>query len=397
MTPVRAHAALVAAAALLWACAGPSADAPAPDVSAPIGDPLPGLTDEELARFRAGEQLFNRVFLPEEGLGPLFNENQCSACHTSPATGGTGEQRVTKASRLATDGSCDPMAALGGENVRTLATPLLREQGIGRQPFPEGAAHRQDFTTTFLFGLGLVELVPEEEILSREDPDDADGDGVSGRAGRAADGRLGRFGRKGDQASLADFTHGAAFLEMGLTSSRHPGEGDMGGIPFPEGVDPAPDPELSDEEVALLVDFMRFLAPPERAVPPDASAPVARGEQVFAEAGCATCHVPAMTSGPSSVSALDRKEVRLYSDLLLHDLGPEMAGICTPFAGVEEHRTAPLMGLRHRAGQLLHDGRAHEIEEAIEFHGGEAAAARERYRALPELDRHALIAFLRTL
>lgn len=368
------------------------------EVAAPVGDPLPGLTAAELQRFRAGEAAFNRVFSPADGLGPLFNENQCSACHTSPATGGTGEQLVTRATRFTPEGACDPMAAQGGENVRTQATPLLRAHGVERQAFPVEATHRGNFTVPFLFGLGLVELVPEEEILRRADPDDADGDGISGRPGRDGAGRLGRFGRKADHATLESFTHGALFLEMGLTTSRHPDEGDMGGIPFPEGVDPAPDPEASDELVALLLDFMRFLAPPERSTPPpDDARAVARGEEVFRGTGCAGCHVPALAAGPSPVAALDRKEVRLYSDLLLHDMGAEMAGVCTPAASPQEYRTAPLMGLRHRTLSLLHDGRAHSIEEAIELHGGEAAAARERYQALPELDRHALLAFLRTL
>lgn len=341
---------------------------------------------------------FNRVFTPKDGLGPLFNENQCSACHTSPATGGTGDQLATRASRFTADGACDPLAQRGGENVRTQATPLLRAHGVTRQAFPEDATHRNEFTPPFLFGLGLVELIPEEEILGRADPDDADGDGISGRPGRDGAGRLGRFGRKADHATLESFTHGALFLEMGLTTSRHPSEGDMGETPFPEGVDPAPDPEVSDELVALLVDFMRFLAPPERGSPVgDDARTVSRGEEVFQSAGCAGCHVPAMVTGPSPVAALDRKEVRLYSDLLLHDMGGGMAGVCTAAAATQEYRTAPLMGLRHRTRILLHDGRAHSIEEAIEMHGGEAEAARSRYLALPELDRHALLAFLRSL
>jgi CxxC motif-containing protein (DUF1111 family) len=341
---------------------------------------------------------FNRVFTPEDGLGPLFNENQCSACHTSPATGGTGDQLVTRATRFTAQGACDPMVERGGENVRTQATPLLRAQGVSRQVFPDEATHRNGFTPTFLFGLGLVELIPEEEILRRADPDDADGDGISGRPGRDAAGRLGRFGRKADHATLESFTHGALFLEMGLTTSRHPSEGSMGGTAFPEGVDPAPDPEVSDGFVDLLVDFMRFLAPSERSSPgrEDARA-VARGEEVFQATGCAGCHVPAMVTGPSPVAALDRKEVRLYSDLLLHDMGGDMRGVCTPTASPQEYRTAPLMGLRHRTRNLLHDGRGHSVEEAIELHGGEAERIQRRYLGLPEVDRHALLAFLRSL
>jgi CxxC motif-containing protein (DUF1111 family) len=377
--------------AVLPACAAPG------DAAAPIGEPLPGLTPAELARFRQGETLFNRVFTPEDGLGPLFNENQCSACHTSPATGGTGDQLIVKATRFTPPDLCDTLTAEGGENVRTQATPALRAHGITAQPFPRSATERASFTTTFLFGLGLAELVPAAELERLARRQAARG-AVAGRPGRTADGRIGRFGRKADEATLADFTHNALRFEMGLTTSRHASEGDIAGEPYPDGVDLADDPEISDEDVALLVDFMRFLAPPERARPAtaDERALVRLGEEVFARTGCAGCHVPGMTTPRNPSSALSRKRVYLYSDLLLHDMGPELAGVCGPGATPAELRTAPLMGLRYRT-MLLHDGRAHDLVEAIRQHGGQAAAARQRFHGLTELEQNALLGFLRTL
>ncbi|HEX6939848.1 MAG TPA: di-heme oxidoredictase family protein [Longimicrobiales bacterium] len=373
-------------------------DRPEPVPPTALGEPLPGLAAPELGRFHAGLALFNKVFTPDEGLGPLFNENQCSACHTVPAAGGTGEQLVTRASRFSPPNRCDPLTAAGGENVRVQATPALRAQGIERQPFPERATEQARFNVPFLFGLGLVEAIPEEQILARADPEDRDGDGISGRPGRDANGRFARFGRKADHASLRDFVESAAHLEMGLTTPRRPHEAMFAGAPLPPGVDPAPDPELDETTVALLTDFIRFLSPParRRADSPAERRMIERGEALFRTIGCADCHVPSMTTGRNPVRALDRKRIDLYSDLLLHDMGPELATVCAPGATPTELRTEPLMGLGQR-NVYLHDKRTNDLSEAIGAHGGEAAPARDRFRALDELERHALIRFLQSL
>jgi CxxC motif-containing protein (DUF1111 family) len=362
------------------------------------GEPLAGLGKEELARFYAGKTLFDKVFTPEEGLGPLFNENQCSACHTVPAAGGTGEQLVTRASRFTPPDRCDPLSAVGGENVRSNATPALRAHGVDRQPYPADATESVHFNVPFVFGLGLVEAIPEAAILARADPEDLDGDGISGRPGRDADGRFARFGRKADHASLRDFVEGAAYREMGLTTPAFPHEGTIAGSPFPPGTDPAPDPELDENAVERLTDFLRFLAPlaPRQGESEADHRMIRQGEEVFNAIGCAACHVPSMTTGRHPVAALDRKRIDLYSDLLLHDMGPELANVCAPGATPTELRTEPLMGLGHRSN-YLHDGRTGDLTEAVLLHGGEAAPARERFRNLEELQRHALIRFLRSL
>lgn len=363
-----------------------------------LGEPLVGLDAEALGRFHAGKALFNKVFTPEEGLGPLFNDNQCSACHTVPAAGGTGEQFVTRASRFTPPDRCDPLSAAGGENVRIQATPRLRAHGIERQPFPAEATEHVRFNVPFLFGLGLVEAIPEEQILARADPDDRDGDGISGRPGRDARGRFARFGRKADQATLRGFVEGAAHLEMGLTTPAHPHEGTVAGEPLPPGVDAADDPELNESAVALLTEFVRFLTPP---VPRPGETDedrrvIRRGEELFHAVGCTACHLPSMTTGRNALAALDRKRIDLYSDLLLHDMGPALATVCAPDASPMELRTEPLMGLGHRS-RYLHDSRAGDLNEAVLLHGGEAAPVRERFRALHELQRHYLVRFLQSL
>ncbi|MBX6363743.1 MAG: hypothetical protein IRZ00_07740 [Gemmatimonadetes bacterium] len=396
----------LAALALLAACgrAGAHMDDGAADlraagaVAAAPGEPIPGLTPAQLAEFRAGAALFNKVFSPAEGLGPLFNENQCSACHTDPAPGGTGEQRLRKATRFLPPNRCDTLTAEGGENVRTQATPLLRARGIRRETVPAAATEQARFTVPFLFGLGLAEAVPEAELAARADAADRDHDGISGRLGRDSDGRIGRFGRKAETPGIAEFIADALHFEMGLTSPLRPDEGTVNGRPFPPGSDPTPEPEVSQRQLDLLAAYVRFLAPIRRAPARDAedSATIARGERIFHEIGCAACHTPVLRTGPSPVAALDHKAVALYSDLLLHDMGPALRNVCGRASTPTEIRTAILMGLRYRR-ELLHDGRALGIPEAVAAHGGEATRARAAFQALPLAQRLALLRFLDTL
>src|SRR5690606_20970205 len=145
-------------------------------------------------------------------------------------------------------------------------------------------------------------------------------------------------------------------------------------------------------------DFLRFLGPPARLHGADAadSASIVRGEALFERVGCTGCHTPVIETGRNDIAALDRKRIALYSDLLLHDLGPALAGVCTPAASTTERRTEPLMGLGRR-GVYLHDSRTNDLTEAIRLHGGEATHVRERFRALDELQQHDLIRFLRSL
>lgn len=375
-------------------CSSPPETIPA----TPLGEPLPGLRPAELARFRQGEALFNRVYTPAEGVGPLFNENQCSACHTKPVAGGTGEQFLIKATRFTHPADCDLLRSEGGENVRTQATPLLLAHGINEEPFPARATERGKFSVPFLFGLGLVEEIPAETILEREDSADADGDGISGRAARDSAGVVGRFSRKADILSIEGFVGTALRFEMGLTTPLAPHDLTIAGSPLPEGTDPAPDPEVNQRTVELLTDYVRFLAPPARRIPgdPDAASFVAQGEEIFKSIGCSSCHVPSMATGDSDIPALDNKEVYLYSDLLLHDLGPGLASTCGYTASPRETRTEMLMGLGRR-DRYLHDDRAFSLRDAIMEHGGEAAPVRARFAALGRLMQESLIRFLESL
>lgn len=367
-------------------------------VEAPSGEPIPGLGAEEAARFSAGKALFNRAFTPEEGLGPLFNQTRCSSCHDLPTSGGHGAESVRKATRFDEATGCDLLEEGGGDLLQSAVTALGRAAGIQPERIPEGATHTADIQPPPLYGLGLVEAVPDSAIAAGADPEDRDGDGISGRLGAGKDGSLGRFGMKAVHATLASFIAEAARGELGLTSPDHPVENLPQGRPLPEGADPAPDPEVDAAFLSALTDYVRFLAPPPAAVPEDreGKAAVAQGREIFTEIGCAACHTPFWTTGPNPSPALNEKRFRAYSDFLLHDLGPELADICAPGAAPSEWRTAPLVGLSLRS-VFLHDGRAQRLVDAIQLHGGEAARSRDRFRSLPDRLREDVVRFLQSL
>src|SRR5262249_36090567 len=149
--------------------------------------------------------------------------------------------------------ACDELATEGGPVFQRHVTPALKTAlGIDSEPLPAQATATALRTTPMIFGFGLLDAVPDSEILKYADPDDADHDGVSGRPNRFFDGRLGRFGRKALVPNLHEFNVGALSAEMGITSPEAPTEGTVGGQPLPGGTDPAPDPELSAQQVGLI-------------------------------------------------------------------------------------------------------------------------------------------------
>ncbi len=358
------------------------------------GDPLPGLTAQELDRFERGREVFQRKFTPETGLGPLFNADNCAECHEDPAIGGTGDERETHIAVAGPNGTCDPLTAEGGPVFQNHVTPALHAVlGIDEEPRPPGNLVQATRTIPDIFGFGLLDAVPEKEILARADPDDRDHDGISGRANRTPDGRVGRFGRKAATASLDEFNAGALLIEQGITSPTNPVEESIGGKPIPPGVDPVPEPEMSAADLRLLDDFVRFLAPPAH-LPFDAEAE--RGRLIFGTIGCASCHTPALVTGHSPVPALSERRVEAYTDLLLHDMGEARADICLGQATPAEFRTEPLMGLR-LAKVFLHDGAASSIDQAVQLHDGEAKRSRDRFERLKPAERAAILKFLNSL
>jgi CxxC motif-containing protein (DUF1111 family) len=367
-----------------------------------VGDPLPFLTPAQRLRFDIGRGIFQIQFTPQTGLGPLFNAVGCAACHEAPVVGGGGnndpaeggEDVEIHATAFHGAGRCDDLAAVGGQVIQKQVTPALGDiLHITSEPIPAAATDSGHRTTPDIFGFGLLDAVPDAEILARADPLDLDGDGISGRPNRTPDGRVGRFGRKAQAATLREFNTDAFVMEMGITNPGNQTEQTVGGEPLPAGVDPLPEPEISLEQFNAANAFVRFSAPPPQE-PLDAVGVV--GSLVFVKIGCASCHVPTLVTGASRVAALRFQVVRAFTDLLLHDMGPDLADICLGRARPSEFRTEPLMGLRFVTA-FLHDGRAATVEQAIELHGGEGTRARNHFLRLTSFERLALVQFLQSL
>ncbi len=358
------------------------------------GSPLDGLTGAQRDEFKKGSAVFGQTFTQQTGLGPLFNDKSCKACHNQPVSGGNGSFTQLNATVLRPDGFCDPLADKGGPVFQLSVTPALKTAlGIDAEPVPPEAT-RAMRSTPDIFGFGLLDAVPEATILALADPDDVNGDGISGRVNRFFDGRVGRFGRKALTPTLAEFTAGAFHVEQGLTSPDILKESTIGGQPIPSGVDPTPEPELSEVLLALTNAYVTTLAPAEAE---DLDGTARRGQRTFSSLGCDKCHTPSLRTGDHPINAIANRQFAAYTDLLLHDMGPELADICQGLVATpSEFRTEPLMALR-LARRYLHDGRATSIEQAVELHGGEGARSRDGFRGLSGSDRRALLKFLGTL
>lgn len=353
-----------------------------------------------------------------DGLGPLYNEASCHACHWF---GGGARIRVRPGGEVAAagvlvrltdaNGAGDPhygfqlqnkaVAGVEAEGVASLQAinvlddltqfvVLLRR----RQAAPLSAGHLPGLRAApALDTAGLIERLPDEAILTRHDPEDADGDGISGRAhmvklpngGEA----VGRFNWKATQTSIAAQVATAFHVDMGLSTSLISARTGDCTVSQTDCIDMARGgggPDVSDEQIAVLTDLVRsFSSSIDEAGLPSPSA--------FVKAGCDRCHVPRLADGPVAT-------VPLYSDLLLHDMGPGLTSHGGEGdASAREWRTTPLIGWRgHIVGhRYLHDGRAANIDEAIRWHGGEAARARDAYAAMSALERLELTGFVQAL
>lgn len=433
---------------------------PSGPVANAYGHALGNLQREHWEDVRAGKGIFVATWVPfgaaeaeqlargpaahvREGLGPLFNATSCQGCHFKDGRGSPPPdlRRPAEAHDAADLARSGPplllRIGLVGEEGELLAEPTyglqLQDRAIpGHRPeggfaiesvqtegrYSDGSSFRLEAPRPIirnlrdeplhakaalslrhppsLIGLGLLEAVTEAVIVEFADPDDRDGDGISGRAARVRDPAsgalaLGRFGWKASQPSLRAQNAAALREDLGVTTSVYP---DAPALPSP--------PELSDEDLDKLTRYLRLLEPPARR---DVFAPpVVRGERLFSSLGCATCHRPSLQTGDvADLPELSRRTIAPYSDLLLHDMGDGLAdGRPEGGASGREWRTAPLWGLGLLGAvsgsvHLLHDGRARSVEEAILWHGGEAQAAREKFRRASAADRAALLAFLASL
>lgn len=397
---------LLALGPVLTGCDALMPSAPAPETV--LGEPIDGLAPAQMATHVAGDEGFGRVFGVADGLGPRFVAASCEGCHIGDGKG----HPLTTLTRFGryVAGQWDPMPYAGGPQLQHRAIP-----GVTPERIPDAATGVTRLMPPAVTGLGLLEAVPDEDLLALADPDNADGDGISGVPNWIAppdhveglDGRIrregryiGRFGKKAAAVNLLHQIVTAYTEDMGITSDFDPVE--RANVQVGEFGDAAPEPEVSGQEVRDVLFYVQTLKPPPRR---DADDPEVRaGEALFVEVGCAKCHVPTLRTGPSDIAALNRREFHPYTDLLLHDMGPALDDGYTEGTALRaEWRTAPLWGLGlapdAQGGRAfyLHDGRASTLEEAIRFHGGEAEASREAFDLLSPKDRDRVLRFLNSL
>jgi cytochrome c551/c552 len=369
-------------------------------VTTSLGGPLRGLNAAELARFDAGLDEFQDDESLEEGLGPVFNESSCVTCHNAPVGGTTGRSE-TRFGRTGA-GGFDPLAELGGSLLQDHAIGLVSTPAgshtFAAEAVPASANVTAQRITTPLFGLGLVDAVPDGIFFALARLEAIYAPTTAGRPNlvteiRTGATRVGRFGWKAQVPTLHQFAGDAYLNEMGVTSPEFPVEnapqGDASVLAF------NPKPEMNDDggNVEGFFDFMTLLGAPPRG---QRSLHTERGAVVFRQIGCANCHTPTLVTGASPVRALSYKAFQPYSDFLLHDMGALGDGISQGTATGRTMRTAPLWGLSTRP-TFLHDGRAATPEAAILAHAGQGSAARDRYTRLTAGARFALLAFVRSL
>ncbi len=374
---------------------GPGPGGPGPGGPPPM---LPDLTVAERQAFMVGVRAFNRVYTTADGLGPVFNDDACAPCH--PA-GGASNRLVTRFGRNTTEGF-DPLGHFGGS--------LVQERGIGAittadrthdfrgEIVPAEANVVARRRSQSLLGLGFVDAVPDETWLSIAEQEAAADPSTAGRVQLMFDPntggtRVGKFGWKAQVPTLRAFAADAMLNEMGITSPGFRDEVCPQGDCLALGFNPTPALNDDGRDGSAMTDFMTMLGPPLRGV---VSEEAVAGELLFEQIGCASCHRPAIQTGPHAIRALDRAVFRPYSDFLLHDMGNLGDGIAQGIASGREMRTAPLWGLR-LLNRYLHDGSAQTLDEAIRRHGGQSRAARDRFGALNESERAALLAFLGSL
>jgi CxxC motif-containing protein (DUF1111 family) len=276
------------------------------------------------------------------------------------------------------------------------------------EPVGQGITYYSPRMPQTLVGLGLLEAVDEETLLALQDPDDSNGDGISGRVNYVYDPtapapRIGRFGWKADKYSLRHFAAAALRDDIGVKTSLF-NQPDCGAAEVACAQQAQTAPTLSDQDLALLANYLEMIGAPSRR-PDEIDKPsVVAGEAAFTASGCGGCHTATMQTGMRHpLAELRGQVIHAYTDLLLHDMGDDLADhLSASDVANREWRTPPLWGLGlteavNGHDRLLHDGRARTIEEAILWHGGEATASKQAFKALPAASRSALVEFLDSL
>ncbi len=405
--------------------------------------PVNGLSARDLQVHELGDASFEQSFVSAPaiihgGLGPIFNNVSCISCHHNdgkgtPTAGFNNSSLLIRVSLPGEDATGAPLSIPGFGfqlqdqsvfsskpeahiNISYTDIPVTYPDGtivtlrkptyILTSPYTQLPAiyNLSPRMAPPVFGLGLLEDIPESTILSFADPDDKDGDGISGKPNYIYDTLskvmdLGRFGLK---ANTINILHQAAFAyqqDMGVTNYVAPKESSAGELQDDNRKD---DPELPDSILNAVAFYVKSLAVPARrnVTDPDVQA----GEKLFTQIQCAKCHIPTIQTGADlTLPQISNQRIHPYTDLLLHDMGDGLADGRPDFLATgSEWRTMPLWGIglfpkTNGTAFYLHDGRARSIEEAIIWHGGEAQKAKDQFINLNKTDRDKLLNFLNSL
>jgi CxxC motif-containing protein (DUF1111 family) len=402
-----------------------------------------GLSERDQRVHDLGDNAFGETFVAAGaakfgGLGPVFNNVSCIACHHNDGKG-------TPTAGFATSSLLFRLSLAGqDEHGGDIPVPgfglQLQDQALfGVQPearvdisytdvpvtYPDGSVvtlRKPTYTVQNpyialpanylfsprlappVFGTGLLENIPESTILSFVDAKDANGDGIYGKANYIYDSytkktELGRFGLKANTPTLLLQVATAYQQDMGVTSYGQPTESSYGQSQYDGKND---DPELPDSILNYVTYYVQTLAVPARRNTTDVD--VKKGEQLFTQINCAGCHRPTMyTAVNVTLPQISNQRIHPYTDLLVHDMGDDLADNRPDFLATgKEWRTMPLWGIglfdkTNGVPYYLHDGRARTIEEAILWHGGEASKAKAAFMQLSSDDRNRLIKFLQSL
>ena len=408
------------------------------------------LTPDQSVDFGVGNSLFRQSWVTapssttaRDGLGPFFNAISCSACHFKDGRGRPpsfdGEMGKGLLLRLSLPGTdawggaiADPIyghqlqdnalldvtpkgvytityqnitETLADGSIVQLRSPSYHINALAYGPMAPGLLVSPRVASQMV-GLGLLEAVPQATYLSFADEHDANGDGISGRPNYVYDKesnsiKMGLFGWKANQPNIRQQVAAAFVNDIGITSPVFPDEHGPAGFDF-SGIPNGGTPEITDVAFNRVVLYSQSLSVPLRR---NHDAPnVLRGKKIFSDIKCASCHIPKMQTGNDYyLQGLRNQTIRPYTDMLLHDMGPGLAdGAPDYLATGNEWRTPPLWGIGlistvNGHTQLLHDGRAENITEAILWHGGEAENSKNMFKQLTAAERQDLLDFLNSL
>ncbi|MEP6952040.1 MAG: di-heme oxidoredictase family protein [Ginsengibacter sp.] len=405
---------------------------------------MDGLNSRDLHVHELGDSRFEGSFVTapapvNPGLGPVFNNVSCISCHHNDGKGtpSFGTVNSSMLMRLSLkdmeDAHGGPKAVPGfGLQLQDVATFGVSPEARVTISYIESNFTFTDGETVQLrnpsyqiqnpytslpadylfsprmapsvFGIGLLENIPEATILSFADENDKDNDGISGRPNyvwnpNTQKMELGRFGLKANTSTIKVQVASAYQQDMGVTNSIFPQESTFGQPQYDGRND---DPELPDSILNAVAFYIRTLAVPARRNVTDPI--VKQGKKIFMQINCSGCHKPTMYTGVDvTLPALSNQRIHPYTDLLLHDMGDGLADNRPDFMATgKEWRTPPLWGVgllqkTNGTAFFLHDGRARTFQEAILWHGGEAAQSKQKFTELPAADRNALIQFLKSL